>query len=136
MTGNQNSPLGVVELGRYVKRAEARERLGAYLRSLLGEIERRNSWQLAEHQGDTRPYGFQHLINRTRWDEDGVRDAVRQRVHQALRDDDGVVVDETGFLKKGRHSAGVKRQYSERPAGSKTVRLAHSSVMPVAGGRA
>lgn len=103
----------VAELGGYVKRAEARERLGAYLRGLLGDIERRNSWQLAEHQGDTRPYGFQHLINRARWDEDGARDAVQQRVYQALRDDDGVlVVDETGFLKKGRHSAGVKRQYS------------------------
>lgn len=65
----------VAELGCYVKCAEARERLGDYLRGLLGEIERRNSWQLAEHQGDTRPYGFQHLINRARWDEGGVRDA-------------------------------------------------------------
>jgi SRSO17 transposase len=103
----------VAELGGYVKRAEARARLGAYLRGLLGEIERRNSWQLAEHQGDTRPHGFQHLVNRARWDEEGVRDAVRHRVYQALHDDDGVlVVDETGFLKKGRHSAGVKRQYS------------------------
>lgn len=103
----------VAELGRYVKRAEARERLGAYLRGLLGDIERRNSWQLAEHQGDAHPWGFQHLINRARWDEDGVRNAVRQRVYQALRDEEGVlVVDETGFLKKGTHSAGVKRQYS------------------------
>jgi len=103
----------VIELGRYVKRAEARERLGAYLRGLLGEIGRRNSWQLAEHQGDAHPWGFQHLINRARWDEDGVRDAVRQRVYQTLHDEDGVlIVDETGFLKKGRHSAGVKRQYS------------------------
>nr|WP_221885561.1 IS701 family transposase [Halomonas populi] len=103
----------LTELGGYVKRAEAQERLGAYLRGLLGDVERRNSWQLAEHQGDAHPYGFQHLINRARWDEDGVRDAVRQRVYEALHDDDGVlVVDETGFLKKGHHSAGVKRQYS------------------------
>ena len=101
------------ELGSYVKRAEARERLGAYLRGLLGEVERRNSWQLAEHQGEAHPYGFQHLLGRARWDEDGVRDAVRQRVYQALGDKDGVLVmDETGFLKKGTHSAGVKRQYS------------------------
>nr|WP_217652773.1 transposase [Halomonas ilicicola] len=100
-------------LGGYVKRTEARERLGAYLRGLLGEVERRNSWQLAEHQGDARPYGFQHLINRARWDEDGVRDAVRQRVYETPRDDNGaLVVDETGFLKKGQHSAGVKLQYS------------------------
>lgn len=53
----------LTELGGYVKRAEAREHLGAYLRGLLGDVERRNSWQLAEHQGIAPPYGFQHLIN-------------------------------------------------------------------------
>ncbi|WP_319022700.1 IS701 family transposase [Halomonas sp. 3F2F] len=100
-------------LGGYVKRAEAREHLGAYLRGLLGDVDRRNSWQLAEHQGIAHSYGFQYLINRARWDEDCVRDAVRQRVYEVLRDYDAVlVVDETGFLKKGHHSVGVKRQYS------------------------
>ncbi|SFU28164.1 hypothetical protein [Halomonas korlensis] len=61
--------LWVAELGRYVKRAEARDRLGAYLRGLLGDIGRRNSWQLAEHQGDAHSWGSQHLIHRARWDE-------------------------------------------------------------------
>lgn len=101
------------QLGGYVKRAEMRECLKAYVRGLLGEMERRNSWQLSEHQGEAHPYGFQHLLNRGRWDEDGVRDAVRQRVYASLHDRDGVlIVDETGFVKKGAHSAGVKRQYS------------------------
>ncbi|EAR21292.1 IS701 family transposase [Nitrococcus mobilis] len=103
----------VGQLGGHVKRAEARERVGAYLRGLLGEVERRNSWQLSEYQGEAHPYGFQHLLNRARWDEQGVRDAVRQRVYEVLKDAAGVlVVDETGFIKKGIHSAGVKRQYS------------------------
>tara|TARA_R110002012_G_C11671366_1_gene613117 strand:- start:1133 stop:1459 length:327 start_codon:yes stop_codon:yes gene_type:complete len=57
----------LTEQGGYVKRAETRERLGAYLRGLLGEVERGNSWQLAEHQGDAHPYGFQHLNNRAQW---------------------------------------------------------------------
>ena len=101
------------ELGGYVKRAEVRDRLGAYVRGLLGTIERRHSWQLAEQHGEAHPYGFQHLLNRACWDTEGVRDAVGRRVYETLRDEDGVlIVDETGFLKKGRHSAGVKRQYS------------------------
>ena len=48
------------ELGGYVKQAEVRDRLGAYVRGLLGTIERRNSWQLAEQHGEAHPYGFQH----------------------------------------------------------------------------
>lgn len=101
------------ELGSYAKRAEVRERLGAYVSGLLGPLERRNSWQLAEQRGDAHPYGFQHLLNRACWDTQGMRDAVSRRVYQALGDEEGVlIVDETGFLKKGRHSAGVKRQYS------------------------
>ena len=68
---------------------------------------------MAEARGETHPYGFQHLLGRARWDVDGLRDAVRARVMEALADADGVlIVDETGFLKKGCHSAGVKRQYS------------------------
>ena len=103
----------LAELGSHVKRAEARDRLGAYLRGLLGELERQNSWQLSEHQEEAHPYGFQHLLNRARWDEDGVRDAVRQGVYETLCDEDGMLlIDETGFIKKGEHSAGVKRQYS------------------------
>lgn len=103
----------VAELGGYAKRLETRGWLAAYLQGLLGGVERRNCWQLAEARGEAHPYGFQHLLGRARWDEEGLRDAVRARVLEALADADGVlIVDETGFLKKGCHSAGVKRQYS------------------------
>lgn len=88
------------ELGGYVKRAKVRDRLGAYVRGLLGPLERRNSWQLAEQRGDAHPYGFQHLLNRACWDTEGVRDAVGRRVYETLHDEEGVlIVDETGFLK-------------------------------------
>ena len=103
----------VAELGGYAKRFETREWLAAYLQGLLGGVERRNCWQLAEARGEAHPYGFQHLLGRAQWDADGVRDAARARVIHALADAEGVlIVDETGFLKKGRHSAGVQRQYS------------------------
>ena len=100
-------------LGRSARRQETRMWVDAYLRGLLGRAERRNCWQLAQARGEANPYGFQHLLSRARWDAEGVRDAVRARVVAALSDDDAVlIVDETGFLKKGRYSAGVKRQYS------------------------
>ena len=100
-------------LGRNARRQETRMWVEAYLRGLLGRAEQRNCWQLAQARGEANPYGFQHLLSRARWDDEGVRDAVRARVVAALSDDEAVlIVDETGFLKKGRYSAGVKRQYS------------------------
>ena len=100
-------------LAPYFERAEPRQRAMAYLRGLLSPAERKNSWQLAEVSGDATPYGFQHLLGRALWDPDAVRDALRTYVIQLLGDPNGVlVIDETGFLKKGQHSAGVARQYS------------------------
>jgi SRSO17 transposase len=100
-------------LSPYFERAEPRQRAIAYLRGLLSPAERKNSWQLAEVIGDTTPYGFQHLLRRALWDPEAVRDELRRYVLQHLEDAEAVlVVDETGFLKKGRHSAGVARQYS------------------------
>ncbi len=97
----------------YFARSEAHQRALAYLRGLLSPIERKNSWQLAEIMGDATPYAFQHLLGRADWDADAVRDALQQYVHDHLRDPSAIVViDETGFLKKGTHSAGVARQYS------------------------
>src|SRR5918911_4315731 len=95
------------------ERAEPRQRAMAYLRGLLSPAERKNSWQLAEVSGDTTPYGFQHLLRRALWDPEAVRDELRHYVIQHLGNREAVLVlDETGFLKKGRHSAGVARQYS------------------------
>ena len=84
-----------------------------YLCGLLSEAERKNSWQVAEVCGEPTPYGFQYLLNRADWDADAARDELRTYVIQHLEDIDGVLVlDETGFVKKGRHSAGVARQYT------------------------
>ena len=80
---------------------------------LLSEAERKNSWQVAEVCGEPTLYGFQYLLSRAEWDADAVRDELRTYSMQHLGDPNGVLVlDETGFLKKGRHSAGVARQYS------------------------
>jgi SRSO17 transposase len=100
-------------LAPYFARAEPRQRALAYVRGLLSPAERKNSWQLAEVSGAATPYGFQHLLGRADWDPDAVRDELRRYVVQPLGDPEAVlVIDETGFLKKGRHSAGVARQYS------------------------
>ncbi|HYQ92651.1 MAG TPA: IS701 family transposase, partial [Candidatus Competibacteraceae bacterium] len=100
-------------LGSYVPRADTRQRVSSYIRSLLGEVERRNSWQLAEYADHTTPYAFQHVLGRANWEVEGVRDEVRTSIYEQLRaTDDALVIDETGFLKQGKHSAGVQRQYS------------------------
>ena len=96
----------------YFERDESRQRAMAYLRGLLSPAERKNSWQLAEVSGDATPYGFQHLLRRALWDPEAVRAELRRDVLQHLGDPEAVLVlDETGFLNKGRHSAGVARQY-------------------------
>ena len=100
-------------LAPYFARSQSRDRVLAYLRGLLSEAERKNSWQVAEACGEPTPYGFQYLLSRADWDADAVRDELRTYSMQHLGDPHGVLVlDETGFLKKGRHSAGVARQYS------------------------
>jgi SRSO17 transposase len=100
-------------LAPYFERAEPRQRAMAYVGGLLSPAERKNSWQLAEVSGDTTPYAFQHLLRRALWDPDAVRDELRTYIGQHLADPEAVLVlDETGFLKQGRHSAGVARQYS------------------------
>jgi SRSO17 transposase len=96
-----------------VVRQEARERIGVYLRVLLSPVERKNGWQVAEEAGEATPYAMQHLLDRAKWDPDGVRDELRSYVTEMLGDEAAVlVVDETGFLKKGSKSVGVQRQYS------------------------
>ena len=98
--------------GRF-RRPEPRRRALEYLRGLLSSVERKNSWQLAEQAGDATPDGVQRLLSTYRWEADRVRDDHRDYVVEHLGDADGVlVVDETGFLKKGDKSVGVQRQYS------------------------
>lgn len=98
--------------GRF-SRSEPRERVTAYLRGLISPVERKNGWQLAEVAGDEKPYGMQRLLGRAEWSADEVRDDLRTYVVEHLSDAEAVlVVDETGFLKKGTKSVGVARQYS------------------------
>ena len=100
-------------IGGKFRRPEPRRRALDYLRGLLSPVERKNGWQLAEQAGDATPYGVQRLLSTYRWDAALVRDDLAGYVVEHLGDADGVlVVDETGFLKKGNKSAGVQRQYS------------------------
>lgn len=94
-------------------RSEQRTRALAYLKGLLSPVKRKNGWQLAEQAGEKSPDGVQRLLNNALWDADAVRDDLREYVVEHLGDEQAVlVIDETGFLKKGNKSVGVKRQYS------------------------
>jgi SRSO17 transposase len=100
-------------LSAHFARSEVRQRAQDYLRGLLSEAERKNGWQLAEVAGNSTPYGIQHLLGRANWDADAVRDDLREYVLEHLAGGESVlVIDETGFLKKGDKSVGVKRQYT------------------------
>ena len=95
----------------------------AYLLGLLSHTERKNSWSLAEFAGDVSPDGMQRLLNFSPWDEDACRDAVRRYVVGTWGTRAAVLaVDETGFLKKGRMSAGVAGSIPGRRAGWRTAR--------------
>src|SRR5215469_5973812 len=90
-----------------------RRRGRGYLLGLLSQSERKNGWTIAEFAGDSSPDGMQRLLNLHAWDADRVRDALARYVVRAMGDAGAVLVaDETGFLKKGRMSAGVARQYT------------------------
>src|SRR5918995_4597012 len=104
-------------LSDHFARSEVRQRAQDYLRGLLSEAERKNSWQLAEVAGNATPYGIQHLLGRASWDAHAVRDDLRECVIEHLADAESalescLIVDETGFIKKGEGSVGVKRQYT------------------------
>jgi SRSO17 transposase len=100
-------------IGARFTRAEPRERALAYMRGLMSHIPRKNGWQLAEYVGEETPDGIQRLLNAAVWNVDGVRDDLRSYVVEELGTPEAtLVIDETGFLKKGTQSVGVKRQYS------------------------
>jgi SRSO17 transposase len=101
-------------IGYRFARSEIRERARRYLVGLLGRVERKNGWQLAEAIGEAGPQGVQRLLNAAKWDAGAVRDDLRCYVVEYLGDEvSGVlIVDDTGFLKKGEKSVGVARQYT------------------------
>jgi len=101
------------QLGPAFGRRELRETGGAFLDGLLSGVSRKTGWMLSEQAGFEHPARIQGLLGRSRWEADDLRDTVQGYALESLGDPDGVlVVDETGFLKKGTHSVGVKRQYS------------------------
>jgi SRSO17 transposase len=94
------------------ERSESREQAKKYLRGLLAQADRKNSWQVAEVVGDAIPDRMQRLLYRVPWDAEAARDRLQQFVIETFGDEEGIgVVDETSFLKKGTHSVGVARQY-------------------------
>lgn len=98
-------------------RSESRDKAKAYLRGLMSDVKKKNGWQLSERLGMRSPIGLQRLLNEAKWDEDELMGRAKQLLVEASkRDELGVVgvVDESGFVKKGNHSAGVKRQYCGR----------------------
>ena len=95
-------------------RSEPREQAAKYLRGLLAHgLERKNSWQLAEAVGDAIPDPMQRLLYHSAWDADAARDRLQDFIAEMYGDPQAIVIiDETGFLKKGSHSVGVQRQYT------------------------
>lgn len=94
-------------------RKEPRAKAAGYLRGLMASVPRKNGWQVAEVIGDRTPDATQRLLYQARWSADAARDHLLQYVIEVFGEEDGIgVVDETGFLKRGNHSVGVKRQYS------------------------
>src|SRR5919106_1063912 len=101
-------------IAHHFARSEVRERARRYPVGLLERVERKNGWQLAEAIGEVHPRGVQRLLSAATWDADAVRDDLRAYVVDHLGDEaSGVlIIDDTGFVKKGDKSCGVGRQYT------------------------
>ncbi len=82
---------------------------GLFLEGLLGDEQRKTGWMRAEAAGDPGPWRQQAILGRRDWDADALRDIVRDYV---IEQNDDAVLDETGFLKQGKASCGVARQYT------------------------
>jgi SRSO17 transposase len=122
--------------GRFA-RVDLRQRARAFVRGLLSDLPRKNCWTIAEYAGDPNPDGMQHLLARAVWDQDAVRDDVRAYIVEHLGDPEAVlVVDETGDLKKGTTTVGVKRQYTGTAGRIENAQVAVYLVYATAAGHA
>src|SRR5437763_5673095 len=99
-------------LASHFARPEPYARALRFVQGILSPAERKNGWQLAEQAREATPYGMQRLLSQAVWDADGVRDDLRAFVLQQMGSSPlTVAIDESGFLKRGQHSAGVGKQH-------------------------
>jgi DDE superfamily endonuclease len=113
-------------------RPEAHQRVLVYLQGLMSDASRKNAWQVAEAMGEVAPYAIQHVLDRAKWDCDGVRDELRASVREALSSPNAVlVIDETGFLKKGGNRWESNGSTVARLDGLKIARSAFFWLTPV-----
>jgi SRSO17 transposase len=103
-----------IRISHRFRRPEVRERVQHYLVGLLGNARRKNGWQMAESMGELQPRATQRVLGGSCWDANEVLDDLRGYVVEHLGDEESgvLIVDETGFLKKGEKSVGVARQYT------------------------
>ncbi|GHB86639.1 transposase [Streptomyces cirratus] len=126
-----------LRIGHRFGRADLRRRARDYIRGLLAPVGRKNGWQLAEFAGHRTPDGLQRLLNRANWNADEVRNDLQSYVAEHLGEDDGVlVIDDTGFVKKGATSAGVQRQYSGTAGRTENCQIGVFAAYASATGRA
>ncbi len=126
-----------LRVGHRFGRVEPRRRMRDYVRGLLGPVGRKNGWQLAEYAGHATPDGLQHLLAGARWDADDIRDELQAFVAERLGQDNGVlIIDDTGFVKKGTTSAGVQRQYSGTAGRTENCQIGVFAAYASARGRA
>jgi SRSO17 transposase len=124
-------------IGHRFGRVELRRRMRDYVRGLLAPVARKNSWQLAEQAGHSTPDGLQHLLAGAKWQSDDIRNDLQQYVADKLGEDDGVlIIDDTGFIKKGTTSAGVQRQYSGTAGRTENCQIGVFAAYATARGRA
>jgi SRSO17 transposase len=123
-------------LGPRFGRREPRARAVGYVRSLMAPLERKNGWTISEATGARSPDSVQWLLTGADWDPDLLRDDLRDWVAEQLGDPGGVlIVDDTGFLKKGRKSAGVQRQYSGTAGRNPGPRIGSAAARPASATR-
>nr|WP_107093858.1 IS701 family transposase [Streptomyces sp. AS58] len=124
-------------IGHRFGRVELRRRMRDYVRGLLAPVARKNSWQLAEQAGHSTPDGLQHLLAGSKWEPDDIRDDLQEYVAGKLGEAGGVlIIDDTGFIKKGTTSAGVQRQYSGTAGRTENCQIGVFAAYATARGRA
>ncbi|MGC9443123.1 IS701 family transposase [Streptomyces sp. WG5] len=126
-----------LNVGHRFGRVELRRRMRDYVRGLLAPVARKNSWQLAEQAGHPTPNGLQHFLAGAKWEPDDIRDDLQEYVADKLGEADGMlIIDDTGFIKKGTTSAGVQRQYSGTAGRTENCQIGVFAAYASARGRA